>query len=73
MGQAFVLADVKDIYVELPEDVAGASGLVGKLKRSLYGLVQASHSWKLKLVGTLRGLGFEQGETGPCLHLVETG
>ncbi|CAM9714154.1 unnamed protein product, partial [Choristocarpus tenellus] len=68
--QAFVQADVKEyIYIEQPEDVTTAPGMVGKLKRS-----QASRNWHLKLAENLKGLGFKQCEPDSCLlRLVEHG
>ncbi|CAM9545198.1 unnamed protein product, partial [Choristocarpus tenellus] len=45
--RAFTNVDLEeDLYVELPEGVVAAfDGAVGKLQKSLYGIVQLSHSW----------------------------
>jgi hypothetical protein len=40
-----------------------------KLKRNLYGLVQASRNWFLKLSAIYKKLGFKQSKSDPCLFL----
>ncbi|CAM9718727.1 unnamed protein product, partial [Choristocarpus tenellus] len=67
---AFTNADLEeDLYVELPEVVVTEfNGAVGKLQKSLYGIVQASCNWNaLLVVASLLELGLEQCEADPCL------
>jgi hypothetical protein len=40
-----------------------------KLKRNIYGLVQASRNWFLKLSKIYEHLGFKQSKSDPCLFL----
>jgi hypothetical protein len=40
-----------------------------KIKRNLYGLVQASRNWFLKLSAIYERLGFKQSKSDPCLFL----
>ncbi|CAN0606560.1 unnamed protein product, partial [Ectocarpus sp. 12 AP-2014] len=66
--KAFTQADLEEtIYVELPEGKAKFDGAVGLLKKSLYGIVQASRNWNFLLVEALLELGLEQSEADPCL------
>jgi hypothetical protein len=69
--QAFPQAEVKeDIYLRFP---AGFEHKIEKwalkLKRNLYGLVQASRNWFLKLSAIYERLLFKQSKYGPCLFL----
>jgi hypothetical protein len=69
--QAFPQAKLKeDICLRLP---AGYKHMndewVIKLKRNLYGLVQASRNWFLKLSKLYGCLGFKQSTSDPCLFL----
>jgi hypothetical protein len=75
---AFPQADLDvDIWMELPtgiiisgkEDVS--RGYVLKLKKSLYGLKQASLNWFEKLRQGLMDRGFTPSEIDPCLYLKE--
>lgn len=71
INNAFLYGDLKeDIYMSLPpgykvdwQTVEGAtsdSTLVCKLKKSLYGLKQASRQWYLKFSEVLKGFGLQQ-------------
>ena len=71
----------EDIYMEQPNGFVqhGHEHLVCKLKKSLYGLKQASPAWYQKIDATLLDLGFERcvadhslyfAQTGPCVMLV---
>jgi hypothetical protein len=69
--QAFPQAKLKeDIYLRFP---AGFEHKNKKwaltLKRNLYGLIQASRNWFLKLSAIYERLGFKQSKSDPCLFL----
>jgi hypothetical protein len=69
--QAFPHAKLKeDIYLRFP---AGFEHKHKKwaltLKRNLYGLVQASRNWFLKLSAIYERLGFKQSKSDPCILL----
>ncbi|CAM9322208.1 unnamed protein product [Choristocarpus tenellus] len=67
--RAFTNADLEeDLYVELPEEVvAEFDREVGKVQKSLYGIVQASCNLNALLVASLLELGLEQCEADLCL------
>jgi hypothetical protein len=60
----------QDIYLQFPvgfELINEKWAL--KLKQNLYGLVQASRNWFLKLSAIYERLGFKQSKSDPCLFL----
>ena len=62
------------MYFRLPQGCEALSGKVVKLVRSLYGLKQASRTWRNHLVRAMRCLGFEQCAADACvMRLVENG
>ncbi|CAN0059644.1 unnamed protein product [Choristocarpus tenellus] len=66
--KAFTQADLEEtIYVELPEGKAKFDGAVKLLKKTLYGIVQASRNWNFLSVEVLLELDLEQSEADPCL------
>jgi hypothetical protein len=66
--QAFPQAKLKeDIYIQFPAGFVRKWAL--KLKRNLYGLVQESRNWFLKLSVIYERLGFKQSKSDPCLFL----
>lgn len=68
---AFINAEVDgDIYVELPEGVAGGDGMVLKLLKALYGIKQAPHLWNNKIDGHLKKLGFKQCLKDSCIYIL---
>ena len=73
--QAFVQSDLDEIvYIRLPPGCGALSGKVVRLRRSLYGLKQASRTWHYHLVRGMKALGFEQCEADACvMRLVEDG
>ena len=73
--QAFVQSDLDEVvYISLPPSCGTLSGKVEKLRRSLYGLKQASRTWRYHLVRGMKALGFEQCEVDACvMRLVEDG
>jgi hypothetical protein len=70
-AQAFPKSKLKEyIYLRFPagyEHVNNEWDI--KLKRNLYGLVQASRNWFLKLRKIYERLGFKQSKSDPCLFL----
>ena len=42
--------------------------MVCKLKRSIYGLKQASRSWNIKFDQVIKSFGFEQNLDEPCVY-----
>jgi hypothetical protein len=69
--QAFPQAKLKeDIYLQFPASFEHKNDKWDlKLKRNLYGLVQASRNWFLKLSAIYERLGFKQSKSDPCLFL----
>ena len=54
-----------DIFVELPEEAGAGPGMVGKLKKMLYGLRSAAAAWESHYAGKLEGIGFVRGVSTP--------
>ena len=73
--QAFVQSDLDEVvYIRLPPSCGALSGKVVRLRRSLYGLKQASRTWHYHLVRGMKALGFEQCAADACvMRLVEDG
>jgi hypothetical protein len=69
--QAFPQAKLKeDIYLQFPADFEHKNDKWAlQLKRNLYGLVQASRNWFIKLSAIYERLGFKQSKSDPCLFL----
>ena len=73
--QAFVQSDFDEVvYIRLPPGCVPLSGKAVRLRHSLYGLNQASRTWRYYLVRRIKALGFEQCEADTCvMRLVEDG
>ena len=73
--QAFVQSDLDEVvYIRLPLGCGALFGKVVRLRRSLYGLYQASRTWHYYLVRGIKALEFEQCEADACvMRLVEDG
>ena len=73
--QAFVQSDLDEVvYISLPPSCGALSGKVERLRRSLYGLNEASRTWHYHLVRGIKPLGFEQCEADVCvMRSVEDG
>ena len=72
---AFLNGDLEEeIYMSQPEgfQIEGEN-LVCKLKRSLYGLKQAPRCWNTALDNQLKGMGFTQTKSDPCLYVNSEG
>ncbi|KAL0386347.1 UNVERIFIED_CONTAM: Retrovirus-related Pol polyprotein from transposon RE1 [Sesamum latifolium] len=63
----------EDIYMQAPAGYVVPKGKVCKLKRSLYGLKQASREWNLELTSKLLAFGFHQSAHDHCLFIKHTG
>jgi len=63
VNNAFLHEDLhEDIYMKPPQGLNVAGNIVCKLKKSLYGLKQASRQWYAKLSNTLRDIGFQHSK-----------
>ena len=73
--QVFVQSDLDEVvYIRLPLGWGALSSKMVRLRRSLYGLKQASRTWHYHLVRGLKALGFEQCNADACVMcLVEDG
>jgi Reverse transcriptase (RNA-dependent DNA polymerase) len=73
-SNAFVQAKLRDdehIFVHPPRGFVqgtGTDSVVLKLKRSLYGLVQAPLYWGIHLRAELEKVGFSQSKCDPCIQ-----
>jgi hypothetical protein len=69
--QAFPHAKLEeDIYLRFPAGFEHKKEKwAPKLKHNLYGLVQVSRNWFLKLSAIYERLGFKQSKSDPCLFL----
>src|SRR5690348_10746048 len=59
--------------MELPEGYERDNNSVCKLHKTLYGLKQASREWNMKFTHQLKGQGFIQSLTDPCIFVRGTG
>ena len=69
---AFLNADIdEDIWVEIPEGTKLAANDDGtyKLRKSLYGLKQASRNWNNDINKYLLDNGFTRLEADPCIYV----
>lgn len=71
INNAFLYGSLdEEIYMELPQGVkSNLPNAVCKLKRSLYGLKQASRQWNSTLTKALIQKGFKQSTTDPSLFI----
>ena len=60
----------EDVYMIQPEGFVepNSSGKVCKLKKSIYGLKQASRSWNLRFDEVIKGFDFIKSEEEPCVY-----
>ena len=73
--QAFVHSKLdEDTSLRLPKGCGCLFGKIVQLNKSLYGLKQASRSWRAHLTSCLKTLGFQHCLADACVfHLVEEG
>ena len=68
---AYLIGNVEEeIYILQPEDFIAKNQeyMVCKLKRSIYGLKQASRSWNIRFNQAIKSFGFEQNLDEPCVY-----
>ena len=60
----------EEVYMKQPEGFSSSEGehLVYKLKKSIYGLKQASHQWYLKFHEVITSFGFEENIMDQCIY-----
>ena len=59
----------EEIYMKAPDSFNTRKDDVWRLRKSLYGLKQASHVWNKLLDSTLRKLGFDRCSKDTCVYL----
>ena len=65
----------EEIYMRQPEGyvVPGKEHMVCKLRKSLYGLKQASRCWNKALHDHMKQIGFERSPSDPCVYIQRMG
>ena len=63
----------EEIYMKAPDGFNTEKNGIWKLRKSLYGLKQASHVWNKLLDGTLKKLGFNRCGKDTCVYLFQSG
>ncbi|PKI47338.1 hypothetical protein CRG98_032263 [Punica granatum] len=64
----------EEVYMHLPHEYSSrGQGAVCRLRKSLYGLRQASHNWYAKLADSLRHYGFRQSGADHSLFVFNRG
>ena len=60
----------EEVYMKQPEGFFSSNGehLVCKLKKSIYGLKQASRQWYLKFHDVITSFGFEENIMDQCIY-----
>ena len=68
--RAFLYGDIEDVvYVRLPEeDPKYNTGLVGRLRKAMYGTRGAPHVWQKVVRKAMNELGFEMNPIFPCVY-----
>ena len=68
---AFLNGDLdEEVYMDQPEgfSIEGKGHMVCKLKRSIYGLKQASRQWYLKFNDTITSFDFQENTVDRCIY-----
>ena len=69
---AFLNGDLsEEVYMSQPEGLKenGKENMVCRLKRSIYGLKQASHQWYLKFDKIVMSFGFIKNKFDQCVYM----
>ena len=68
VDMAYLEAGVKEeLYIELPEDYRDSCNQVGRLQKTMNGLLHAGLLWSKKFSAELAARGFEQCQADPCV------
>eukprot|EP00959_Pyramimonas_sp_CCMP1952_P017764 377082-Pyramimonas_sp.AAC.1 len=70
ISRAHFYGDVtREVYVELPEEETceGPEPMVGKLFKTMYGTVDASHAWQDDYIGLASSRGAQKGISNPAM------
>ncbi|KAL0300300.1 UNVERIFIED_CONTAM: Retrovirus-related Pol polyprotein from transposon TNT 1-94 [Sesamum angustifolium] len=71
---AFLNGDLEEeVYMSQPEGFSHDSNLVCKLKKSIYGLKQASRQWYIKFHNVVSSFGFKENIVDQCIYLKVSG
>ena len=73
---AFLNGDLEEeVYMDQPEGfvVTGKENLVCKLRKSIYGLKQASRQWYIKFNDTITSYGFVEIIVDRCIYIKISG
>ena len=73
---AFLNGDLEEeVYMDQPEGFisTGKENLVCKLKKSIYGLKQASRQWYIKFNNTITSYGFVENTVDRCIYMKVSG
>ena len=65
----------EEVYMVQPEGFISENGdnLICKLKKSIYGLKQASRQWYIKFHNVITSFGFEENIVDQCIYLKVSG
>ena len=71
----FLNGKLEEVYMKQPEGFPSSDGeqLVCKLKKSIYGLKQASRQWYLKFHNIISSFGFVENVMDQCIYLKVSG
>jgi hypothetical protein len=74
ISTAFLYGDLDEPnYMQMPEGFIeqdkNGNPMYCKLRKSLYGLHQASRQWAIKLTNYLKEIAFEQSKSDPCVFV----